>query len=659
MMKRTKRFNPKYILWISIILALLMVTSSLLIIRRIESSFLEILEKEGYALLESLIISSGNSIKATNVAQQILEDRLLDNAKAIDQMGKLSRARLLTFTSETHLERVDVFSKDGKLQLSSAIYIPGDEKPPSALQFIFSEKTRIMSFKTEEGDFAVAIRRLSSKDIIVCYSLAKYINEFKKSIGIGNLIQKISKESGIEYVLLQNEDGIVFATKNIEKMKKISKDEFLRSALLSNSKSSREFVFEGRKVLEVVGPFSIDNSPYGIFRLGLSLEDYNSVLHDTKRHIVIVSLFIFLIGFIVISFIITNQNYKLLNESFGKMESFTRKVMDGINSAILSVDEDLIITFSNKMAGEIFSFGERNLIGKNYKLLFPSDELMVERSLSANANIDEIEKQYTLPSGKLLHLGIVTSLITDENGRAKGVTALIRDLTLLRKLKDEVQEKERLKALGDLASGVAHEIRNPLNALRLSFERLKQEQGKGNDKLLDIITEEIARIEKTVEDFLIFTKPFISRPKPVNINHILGETLSLLEGKAIKNGVLIKKVFHVIPDVDGDEDALRKVFMNVLRNGIDAMENGGEIFVKTFESKMGVEIRIMDTGVGIPKDEATRIFDPYFSKKKGGTGLGLSIAKRIVEVHKGQISVNSELEKGTEIIILFPIAGKE
>ncbi len=658
-MKRTRRFNPKYILWVSVILAVLMLTSALLVIRRIESSFLEILEKEGYALLESLITSSENSIKATDVSEQLLENRLLDNAKALDQMGKLNRAVLLTFANETHVNRIDIFSGEGNLRLSSSIYVQGDTRPASAIQFIISGKTRVMSFKTEEGDFAVAIKRLNSKDIIVCYSDAKYIKELKNSVGIGNLIQKISKESGIEYVLLQNEDGIVFATKNIEKMKKISKDIFLRNALLSDSKDSREYVFEGRKVLEVVKPFSIDNTPYGIFRLGLSLEDYNSVLHDTKRHILIVSLFIFLIGFIVMSFIIMNQNYRLLNESFGKMESFMKKVMDGINSAILSVDEDLIITFSNKMTGEIFSLGDRNLIGKNYKLLFPSDELMVERSLSANANIDEIEKQYTMPSGKLLHLGIATSLITDENGRAKGVTALIRDLTLLRRLKDEVQEKERLKALGDLASGVAHEIRNPLNALRLSFERLKQEQGKGNDKLLEIITEEIGRIEKTVEDFLIFTKPFISRLKSVNINDILGETLSLLEGKAIEKGVLIKKVFQVIPDVDGDEDALRKVFMNVLRNGIDAMENGGEIFVKTLKSKMGVEIRIVDTGVGISRDEAKRIFDPYFSKKKGGTGLGLSIAKRIVEVHKGQISVNSEIEKGTEIIIVFPIAVRE
>ncbi|MCK4233599.1 PAS domain-containing protein, partial [candidate division WOR-3 bacterium] len=633
----------------------LMITTSFLVIKRIESSMLQILEKQGYALLESLIAGSENSIKATEVAEQILEDRLLDNAKSIDQMKELNKEKLFTIANETHLKRIDIFNRKGTVVMTSSLYSPEDISIPSALQFIISGRSTIMSFKNKEGDFAVAIKRLTSNDIIVCYSDAKYLYNLKQSIGIGNLVQKVSKEPGIEYVLLQNEDGIVFATKNIEKMKKISKDPFLKDALLSNRKASRDFFFEGRKVLEVVKPFFIDDTPYGLFRLGLSLEDYNLVLRGTKRHIVILCLFLFVIGFVIIGFIITGQNYRLLNESFKQMEIFTKKVMDGINSAIVSIDKDLIITYINRSTTSMLSLSEENLLGKNYKQIFPSDELLLEKSLSLERNIDEIEKDYTLPSGKRIFLGITTSLLTDEGGEIIGATGLIRDLTLINKLKEDLQEKERLKIIGDLASGVAHEIRNPLNALRLSIGKLKSDKKRETNELLKIITDEIGRIEKTVEDFLSFTRPFTLRLSNVKLNQILNEIMSLMEEKAIIKNIIMKKEFEVIPVILGDETELRRVFMNIIRNSIDASSDGGEILVKTICYNESVEVRIKDTGIGISKEDLKRIFNPYFSKKKGGTGLGMNIAKRIIEGHKGTISIESEVNKGTEVIIRLPV----
>ncbi|OQX52059.1 MAG: hypothetical protein B5M53_09490 [Candidatus Cloacimonas sp. 4484_209] len=600
-MKKIKGFNPKYISWISIILALLMITTAFLVIRRIELSMLHILKKEGFALLGSMITSSENSIKATNITDELIEEQLVENAKAVDLMGKLDKEKLLTIANEMHLMRIDVYNLHKKLILSSSMYKGKNLKPPSSLQFIFSRRSKIMSFKTDEGNFGVALKRLNSSDIIVCYADSKYISSFKQSIGIGNLIQKISREAGIEYVLLQNEEGIVFATKNIEKMKKISKDPFLKNALLSNKEDSRELIFDGRKVLEVVKPFSIDNTPYGIFRLGLSLDDYNTVLSDTKKHIVILSLFLFLIG---------------------------------------------------------FSLSE-NLVGRNYNLFFPEDEILLQKSLQLKKSIDEVEKEYILPSGRKKPLGITTSLLTDDKGNIIGATALVRDLTLIKKLKSEAEEKDRLKTIGELAAGVAHEIRNPLNALRLSIEKLKSEAKKEDTlKLLKIISEEIERIEKTVGDFLSFTKPFQLSFKPLKLNPILEETISLLQEKAFGRGIMIKKEFSLLSPIMGDETALRKVFMNLLRNSIEAITNAGEIVVKTYKLKDGINVSIKDNGEGMDETNIENIFVPYYSKKKGGTGLGMSIAKRIVESHNGSIYVKSKKGEGTEIIVTFPVAEK-
>ncbi len=632
-----------------------MITTSFFVIKRIETSMLEILEKEGYALLESLITGSENSIKATDVAEELIEDRLLDNAKTIDQIREINRQKLVTIANETHLKRIDIFDAKGNLVMTSALYDPETISMPSPLRFIVSGRSKIMSFKTDDGDIAVGVKRLKGSTVIVCYADAEYLQNLKQSLGIGRLIQKVSKESGIEYVLLQNEEGIVFATKNIERMKKISKDPFLKEALLANTKTSRQFEFEGRKILEVVKPFFIDNTPYGIFRLGLSLEDYNLVLRDTMRHIIILSLFLFLIGIVIISFIVTNQSYRMLNESFKQMESFTKEVMDGITGAIISIDKDLIISYANKGAATLLSLPEDRILGKRYETFFPSDELLLKKSLSLNRNIDEVEKEYVLPSGNVLSLGITTSLLSDARSKITGATALVRDLTLIKKLKRDVQEKERLKAIGDLASGVAHEIRNPLNALRLSLGKMSR-MGEGETKqLLEIISQEIERIEKTIGDFLNFTRPFNLSLSEVNLNHILNDIVTLLEEKALRASIMIRKEFEVLPCIQGDEEALRKVFMNIIGNSIDACSEGGEIVLTARTDNFQVEINIRDTGIGIAQEDLKRIFDPYFSKKRDGTGLGMSIAKRIIESHEGSISITSEQGKGTTVTIVLPL----
>jgi PAS domain S-box-containing protein len=539
--------------------------------------------------------------------------------------------------------------------MTSALYDPDTITMPSPLRFIVSGRSKIMSFKTDDGDIAVGVKRLRGNMVIVCYADAEYLQNLRQSLGIGRLIQKVSREPGIEYVLLQNEEGIVFATKNIERMKKISKDPFLKDALLGNTQASRQFDFEGRKILEVVKPFFIDNTPYGIFRLGLSLEDYHLVLRDTMRHIIILSLFLFLIGIVMISFIVTNQSYRMLNESFRQMESFTKEVLDGITGAIISIDKDLIISYANKGTATLLSLPEERILGKQYKVFFPADELLLERSLTLNRNIDEVEKSYVLPSGKGLPLGITTSLLSDARGKITGATALIRDLTLIKRLKRDAQEKERLKAIGDLASGVAHEIRNPLNALRLSLGKLKGMGEEGTQKLLEIISQEIERIEKTIEDFLNFTRPFKLSLSSVNLNQIINETVALLEEKALGSSIMIRKELEVLPSLRGDEQALRKVFMNIIRNSIDASGEGGEIVIRARRSRSGVQLSISDTGTGIAPGDLKRIFDPYFSKKRGGTGLGMSIAKRIIESHEGSIVIKSEVGKGTTVNILFPL----
>ena len=194
-----------------------------------------------------------------------------------------------------------------------------------------------------------------------------------------------------------------------------------------------------------------------------------------------------------------------------------------------------------------------------------------------------------------------------------------------------------------------------MNALRLSLGRMGGKGDAETGRLLEIISQEIERIEKSIEDFLNFTKPFEIKLSEVNVNQILSDTVALLEEKALRGSIVFKKDFKVLPRIQADEEALRRVFMNIIRNSIDASEEGGEIVVRAYATHARIEVTIQDKGKGIPREDLKRIFDPYFSRKRGGTGLGMSIAKRIIDRHHGHINVASEEGKGTTVTVSLPL----
>ena len=224
------------------------------------------------------------------------------------------------------------------------------------------------------------------------------------------------------------------------------------------------------------------------------------------------------------------------------------------------------------------------------------------------------------------------------------------------KLRDELQKTEKMKAIGTLAAGMAHEIKNPLTSIKTFTEYLNKKKNEPGfiEKYEHLIGKEVDRINYIVTELLEFSKPTDLKLQKTNINALLDETLDLLSNDFISKNIKVEKKYTDIPHIKVDPNQMKQVFLNLFLNAKDAMPDGGTLSITTTTVDSNFIISIYDSGKGISKEDLKHIFDPFFTKKDGGTGLGLSVVHGIMEKHGGKIGVKSELKNGTEITIQLP-----
>ncbi|MBI5634087.1 MAG: PAS domain S-box protein [Nitrospirae bacterium] len=331
------------------------------------------------------------------------------------------------------------------------------------------------------------------------------------------------------------------------------------------------------------------------------------------------------------------------------LELFNMKVIESLPSGLVTTDIEGKVLIFNRAAEKITGTVKHDIIGRPIENALPFLKLPISEGRK--------EKVLQRPNHEKKIIGIHTSILRDISGRETGFIGIFQDLTALKELEEEMKNKEKWAAIGELSANIAHEIRNPLASLRGSIEMLREGKipEKHRDKLMEIAINETERLNNIVTDFLTYSRPKPLDIQKVDLNALLGDTLELLRNRAQNMGdIIVRQESEGALPVSLDPLKIRQVFWNLGINALEAMEKGGTLTVSTKEMPDRISITFSDTGTGMNKDDLERIFYPFQTSKEKGTGLGLSIALRIVEEHQGRIAVQSDSGTGTTFEIILP-----
>ncbi|WP_025026978.1 ATP-binding protein [Caldalkalibacillus mannanilyticus] len=250
----------------------------------------------------------------------------------------------------------------------------------------------------------------------------------------------------------------------------------------------------------------------------------------------------------------------------------------------------------------------------------------------------------------------VTNVPIIVNSRIVGVYWIAKDITNQKQAEEYMVKSEKLSIAGQLAAGIAHEIRNPLTSLK-GFLQLMNRSGESKEEYFQIMRDELDRIELILSELLMLAKPQATLFQEKDIRTILLQVVTLLESQALLNNVLIQTLFADTPlPCYCDEHQIKQVFINMMKNGIESMTNGGLFLIETVKEKEFMMIRFIDHGKGISADLIQKIGEPFYTTKERGTGLGLMVSYKIIESHGGSIRIQSEVGKGTTFEVLLPLS---
>lgn len=659
-------------------MAVILVVVAYFSIQKSQKDLLEVLRRQGIALIESLTLASQNTVRSNALVEALIDDRLTDLAGLIVQLahaGKYSPALLKQIADQQGVERIDLFGAKKNLLTSTTsdepFYLQQADVSALVDSVLWGYKKSIIvtlqpdPLHTEEHLALVAAAPGLAKAMVIVTSL-EFLGDFRREIGIGYLIQKIGQESGIEYVVLQNPEGIVLASRKVARMPKIESDLFLTEALGGDSVRTRLTDFDGHEVLEVVRPFRSQEIPGGLFRIGLSLEGLSQTAANFRRQVLLITLVIFLIGLLVVGLGVVNRNYAALERSFLDTKGLTQTVLEAMEGAVVAIDAKGLISVFNPKAEKLFDRRAGEVTGKKYRELFPEDQFLLHQTVMTGKSTIGTERDFALSDGKRRML-VSTARLADDTGTITGAVAVLSDVTQLRKLEEEAHRAERLSALGTMAAGVAHEIRNPLNAISIAAQRLKtefmpKEENDQYQKLTTTITTEVQRLNQTVNQFLSLARAQAVNKQKTNLAELLNEVVAVAKMEAEPKKIGIQTEWAKNLPVALDKNEMKQALLNICLNGIQAMDTGGTLAVKAgVDSSIDrqMKIEITDSGPGIAPESLSRLFQPYFTTKPGGTGLGLAIVQRIVQDHQGKIEVESQVGKGTRFVVILPVEERE
>jgi two-component system sensor histidine kinase PilS (NtrC family) len=406
----------------------------------------------------------------------------------------------------------------------------------------------------------------------------------------------------------------------------------------------------------------IDLEYYGILKpfhdtASLSMHGYEEsyVLYKILVTVVACFLVAFLSSSLAQQTLRTERELKAKQKDLEQLEAVSASIIHSIDSGLLTLNSEGVITTFNRAAELISGFNREEVLGRPLSMIFPD---VVEHVTSSDASLKKgpyrYEMEFKKKDGSVGYLGFSMSLLKEPYGKSIGNLLIFQDLTAFKNMEDHVKRVEKLAAVGEMAAGIAHEMKNPLASMSGSIQLLK----KGVDitpvanKLMDIVLRETDRLNALANDFLLFARPTSENIEPVELSSAVGDTLELFR----KNGIWQNRITvtqDLAPQIwtEMDSKHAHQIMWNLLLNAAEAIDGTGTVQVSSKATEDMVQVTVKDDGCGMSNETISRIFDPFFTTKTHGTGLGLSVVYRLLESYNGRMDVESRQGQGSTFTI--------
>lgn len=484
------------------------------------------------------------------------------------------------------------------------------------------------------------------------------------------LLMETAQQPDIDYIVVTDSEGDILADSDPSTlglrygreldMKKIAQSQEIRWRQTANPGGAGTFeVYRGFSPWRD-GTAAGSQRPLIVF-VGFNMDKIEKASREDFYRTVITAIILILIGSLAIVSLFLVQAYRTARASLSRVRVFSEALVRNMPIGLLAMDKDNRIVVCNEHACGLFTGDCPEILGQDVVRILP--DALVRLLNKVNAPDGLIEQDISLPSEKSGEQTweVVAAAFADEDV-PEGKILLARNVTTIRGLEKEVVRSRHLNAIGSLAAGVAHEIRNPLSSIKGFAVYFKQRLSGNRDdeETAEIMIAETERLNRVISQLIEFARPLTLKKEKTALTGLVQQTVKLIEGEARKNSVQIDvRAPEDLPAAEIDPDKIRQVLLNIFLNALAAMPGGGRLSVELSQRQDVLEVVVSDTGAGIDEKDLPRIYDPYFTSKPAGTGLGLAVVQKIMEAHGAFLQIESRAGAGTRVVLRFALSGNE
>ncbi len=542
-----------------------------------------------------------------------------------------------------------------------------------AIIFLLLVLISISTYRNLDREKTQALHFLHRQGVTLLRSIEASARTGMKSlmwqeVSLGKLMQETAKDDEIDYVYLIDGHGLIVhhsdpskeGEQALWKPDLIDKDQIInRIRILPGDGDVRIYelakyfspmyepsvIHSDDRIIDHGQPQALHSHRGDAIVLGMRMTAFADARHADIQHALIMAGIILVLGSGALFFIFVIQNYYLVNRTLKQTQDYTRQVVASMANGLLSVDTHGKVISYNLLALELLGLNESEVRGMDLNAIIDFKTTGIFQTLDQCMSVMDREIIYRKRSGEMVPLALSITPIMGAGSSCQGAVIILRDLSEIKQLEEKVRRSEKLAAIGKLAAGVAHEIRNPLSSIRGFAQYLRHALKDKPQELeyAETMVSEVDRINAVVTDLLTFARPMDAQLAPTDISELIEHTVRLVEADARSRNISVQMNISDLSKIPLDAKQMTQAILNLLLNALQAVKNGGRIEVgaELNPSDSLLKIWVEDDGSGISADQKGKIFDPFFTTREKGTGLGLAIVHKIVENHSGEINLKS------------------